>query len=87
MLVHAKLLDNGPEGAVWEIFSLNFKFWNNFDYFHWFEPKVFVGMKSPEGCSVIKKFLGAGGATRDGFNVASAGCPQYSAHTTKPDPQ
>ena len=47
MLVYAKLLHNGAEGAVLENFTLKFENCNDFASFFWFWPK-----NSPGGCRI-----------------------------------
>ena len=58
MLVYAKLLYNGAEGAVLENFTLKFENCNDFASFFWFWPKNFPGgvPKSQGGCPVIENF-------------------------------
>ena len=43
MLVYAKLLQNGAEGAILENFTLKFENSNDFASFFWFWPKKFPG--------------------------------------------
>ena len=57
MLVYAKLLHNGAEGAILENFTLKFEYCNDFASFFCFWPKKFPGgAEVPGGCPVMKNF-------------------------------
>ena len=43
MVVYAKLLYNGAEGAILENVTLKFESFDNFASFFWFWPKKFPG--------------------------------------------